>query len=151
MATSKKEFSATDAQPVVLYALQAASSEIAYPIIANSNGSIVISSTIRALKGNQKTTLTTTASTVVCSSVASVFLDIYGVICTNTSATASVVRFRDDTTEKFAIGVPAGETRGFMVASQDAHKQAAVTKNWTALLDTAVASVEVTVLSVQNT
>lgn len=150
MATTKKEFSATDAQPIVIYGLKTASSEIAFPVTVTSNGSLLISGVSRENKVIQKTTLTTTASTVVVSSVSSTFLDVYAVIATNTSASATVVRFRDDTTEKAAIAIPAGETRGFVTTESAALPQAAVTKNWTALLDTAVSSVELTVLAVKN-
>lgn len=43
MATTKKEYSSTDAQPVVLYGLQAASSVNAVPILATANGAMVVS------------------------------------------------------------------------------------------------------------
>ncbi len=113
-------------------------------------GRQVVTLSIRDLKTVQKTTLTTTASTIVCTSVAAAFLDIYCIIATNTSASATVLRIRDNATEKIAIAIPAGETRGFTLPESAAIPQATVTNNWTALLDTAVSSVEVTVLFVKN-
>lgn len=43
MATSKKEFSATDASPVVLYGLKSPSNPNAIPIVVTSNGALLIS------------------------------------------------------------------------------------------------------------
>lgn len=196
---TKKEFSALDAQPIILYAKTDQSVDIAVPVVCNTTGNLLIASagdvasgstdsgnpvktggiakqsnpaavsdgqrvgslyddvgrqvvtlSIRDLKVMQKTTLTTTASTIVLASASALFLDIYGFICTNTSAVATVVRLRDNTTEKAAIAVPAGETRGFMLPESGGLPQAAVTVNWTALLDTAATSVEITVLAVKN-
>lgn len=151
MATSKKEFSATDAAPVVLYGLKTASSEIAFPIVATSSGALFIAGISRENKKVQKTTLTTTAATTVITSVGSTFLDVYGFICANTSATATVVRLKDNGTEKSAIAVPAGETRGFMIPVDSAIPADASGTQWTASLDTAVTSVEITALFTKNT
>lgn len=43
MATSKKEFSAVDAAPVVLYALQNTTSPLAVPVLANTSGQLLAS------------------------------------------------------------------------------------------------------------
>ncbi len=42
MANDKKVYSASDAQPVVLYAKQDASTEQAYPLIASASGGLLI-------------------------------------------------------------------------------------------------------------
>ena len=42
MANDKKVFSAVDAAPMVLYAKRDPSSEKAYPVIANTNGALVL-------------------------------------------------------------------------------------------------------------
>ncbi len=42
MANEKKVYSATDAQPVVLYAKQTASEEKAYPLISSAVGGLLI-------------------------------------------------------------------------------------------------------------
>ena len=42
MAVSKKEYSAKDAEPVVLYALKSASDTVAIPVICNTDGTLTI-------------------------------------------------------------------------------------------------------------
>lgn len=44
MALSKKEYSSVDAQPIVLYALTSAGSQVAIPVLVTSNGTLAISS-----------------------------------------------------------------------------------------------------------
>jgi hypothetical protein len=46
MANEKKVFSAIDAAPAVLYAKQVADSQFAYPVIANTNGQLIISGSL---------------------------------------------------------------------------------------------------------
>lgn len=117
-------------------------------------GKQVVVGSIRDLKGNQFTTITSsTAETTVVTQVASTFLDVYGVIIENTSATASKVTFKDSTagTTQFEIFVPAGDTRGFMLPESGAFKQTTVNTNWTATCGTSVASIVITMLYVKNT
>lgn len=107
----------------------------------------------RGLKDMQKTTITSsTSETTIVTAVASIFMDLYGLIITNTSATACVVAIKDATagTTRMNIAIPAGETRGFMLPSSDAHKQAVVNNNWTATCSASVASIEITALTVRR-
>ena len=116
-------------------------------------GKQVVVGSIRDLKGQQITTITSsTAETTCVTAVASTFLDIYGMIVTNSSATASNVAFKDSTagTTRFNIYVPAGETRGFMLPESGAVTQATVNNNWTATCGTSVASIVITALYVKN-
>ena len=116
-------------------------------------GKQVVVGSIRDLKGQQITTITSsTAETTCVTAVASTFLDIYGVIVTNTSAAASNVAFKDSTagTTRFNIYVPAGETRGFMLPESGAVTQATVNNNWTGTCSASVASIVITVLYVKN-
>lgn len=121
--------------------------------IFDKTGKQIVVGAIRELKGVQQTTITssTTEATVV-TAVASTFLDVYGVIVTNTSATVTKVSFKDATsgTVRFVLEIPATETRGFMLAVDSAIPQATVNNNWTATCGTSVASVEITMLYVQN-
>lgn len=108
---------------------------------------------IRDLKSTQQTTITSsTSETTVLTAVASTFLDVYGVIVTNTSATATEVTFKDSTTgtTRFVISAPANDTRGFMLPESAAHNQATVNNNWTATCADSVASIEITMMAVQN-
>lgn len=116
-------------------------------------GKQVFVNSIRDLKLVQQTTITaSTAETTVLTAVASTFLDVYGVIVTNTSATVTKVTFKDATsgTTRFVIEVPATETRGFMLTESAAVPQATVNNNWTATCGTSVSSVEITMLAVKN-
>lgn len=114
---------------------------------------VVVVGQVRDLKGNQVTTITSsTSETTVVTAVASTFLDVYGCIVVNSSATATNVTFKDSTagTTQFNVYVPAGETRGFMLPSSDGFKQTTVNTNWTATCGTSVASVIITMLYVKN-
>lgn len=150
MATTKKEFGATDAAPVVLYGLKDASSQNAVPVLVTSTGTLLIGGSSRENKVRQQTTIASTTATVVLTSASAVFLDVYGCVVANTSASAAVVRFKDNTTLAYVIAVPAGETRGFMLPESGAMAAAAAGTQWTATLDSAVSSVEVTMLALKN-
>jgi len=116
-------------------------------------GKQVVVGSIRDLKVAQITTITSsTSETTVLTAVASTFLDVYGVIVVNSSATATNVSFKDATagTTRFNIYVPAGETRGFMLNESAGHNQATVNNNWTATSSASVASVIITMLAVKN-
>lgn len=107
----------------------------------------------RLLKVQQTTTITaSTAETTILTAVASTFLDVYGVIVANTSATAEQVTFKDATagTTRFVLEIPAGDTRGFMLPIDAAHNQAAVNNNWTATCGTSLTSIFITMLAVKN-
>lgn len=115
-------------------------------------GKQIVVGAIRDMKGVQQTTITSsTAETTIISSVASTFLDLYGIIVANTSASAASVTVKDATagTTRFILYVPAGETRGFTLPVDSAIPQAAVTNNWTATC-TSVASLQITALYVKN-
>lgn len=121
-------------------------------VLLDKLGKQIVVGSIRDLKVNQITTITASASeTTVLTAVASTFLDVYGVIVTNTSATAVTVAFKDSTagTTQFNIAVPAGETRGFMLPEGGAVKQTTVNNNWTATTQS-VSSVIITMLAVKN-
>jgi hypothetical protein len=115
-------------------------------------GRVITATAPRTLKTAQQTTITSsTTETTVLTAVASTFLDVYGVIVANTSATACDVTFKDSTagTTRFNIYVPAGETRGFMLPMDAAHNQSAVNNNWTATCSASVASIKITMLAVK--
>lgn len=109
---------------------------------------------IRILKGVTDTTITTSTAetTIVAAGGANVFLDLYGLILANSSATATVVTIKDDTagTTRAVIVVPAGETRGFMLPVDSAVPQAVANKPWTATSSQSITSLFVTALYVAN-
>lgn len=122
--------------------------------IADKLGKQVVVGSVRDLKANQVTTITSsTSETTIVTAVASTFLDLYGLIVTNTSATAVNVAIKDATagTTRLNIAVPAGETRGFMLPESGAIKQSATNNNWTATSSGSVASLVITALTVANT
>lgn len=107
----------------------------------------------RLLKARQVTTLTSsTAETTIITAIASTFNDVYGLILSNTSATATEVTVRDATAGGTisSFMVPAGDTRGFMLPLDSAIPQATVNNNWTAQCGTSVASLKVTALYVKR-
>jgi hypothetical protein len=122
--------------------------------VTNTDGSAVGMTIARTSRVQQPTTITSsTTETTVLTAVAATYLDVYGVIAANTSASATEVVFRDATagTARFSIMVPAGETRGFMLPASSAHNQTTLNNNWTAQCGTSVASVKVTVFAIKST
>lgn len=122
-------------------------------LITDDLGKLVVVGSIRDLKANQITTITSsTSETTVVTAVASTFMDVYGCIVVNSSATAANVSFKDSTagTTRFNIYVPAGETRGFMLNESAAIAQTTVNNNWTATSSASVASLVITMLTVKN-
>lgn len=116
-------------------------------------GKAVVVGAIRDLKVNQVTTITaSTSETTILTAVASTFLDLYGLIISNTSATAVNVAIKDSTagTTQLNVSVPAGETRGFMLPAGDGIKQGTVNNNWTATSSGSVSSLVITALAVKN-
>lgn len=121
-------------------------------LMAGKYGELVTLHALREQRGNQVTTITaSTAETTIVTAVASNFLDLYGLIVSNTSATAVNVAIKDATagTTRMNIAVPANETRGFMLPASDGHKQAVVNNNWTATVSASVTSVIITALTKQ--
>ena len=123
-------------------------------LMADKLGKLVTVGAVRDLKNNQVTTITssTTETTIVTAAGASVFADLYGLIVTNTSATAINVAIKDVTagTTRLNIAVPAGETRGFMLPAGDGIKQSTANSAWTATCSASVASIIITALTVNN-
>lgn len=122
--------------------------------IADKLGKQVVVGSVRDLKVNQITTITaSTAETTVVTAVASTFLDVYGVIVSNTSATLVNIAFKDSTagTTQFNLSVPANDTRGFTLPESAAIKQGTVNNNWTATSSASVSSLVITMLAVKNT
>lgn len=122
-------------------------------LIADKLGKLIAVGAIRELKGMQSTTITSsTAETTIVTAVASTFLDLYGLIVANTSATATTVTIKDSTsgTTRATIRVPAGDTRGFMLPVDSALPQATVNNNWTATCADSVASIVVSAYYVKN-
>lgn len=108
---------------------------------------------LRENKGRQVTTITSsTTETTIVTATASVFHDIFRLLLTNTSATATAVTIRDTTggsvVASFVAG--AGETVGFSGPISSGMTQAAVNTNWTAQCGTSVASLIVTAEYVNN-
>ena len=112
-----------------------------------------ISNQNRLDKVVQTTTITaSTSETTILTANATNLQDIYGLIISNTSATATSVTIKDATagTTRMNISVPAGETRGFMLAVSDAvPQQSAVNNNWTATSSVSVSSLVITVLAIK--
>lgn len=109
--------------------------------------------TLREMKGNQITTITSsTAETTVVTADATYKLDVYAVFVTNTSATATEVSFKDSTagTTRFTLSVPANDMRGFCLPVDAGHLQGSANNNWTATCADSVASIIITVLFVKN-
>lgn len=116
-------------------------------------GRQVMINALREMKGAQHTTITSsTSETTVVTADATYKLDAYAVWCTNTSATATEVSFKDSTagTTRFMISVPANDMRGFCLPMDAGHNQNAANNNWTATCADSVASILITVLFVKN-
>lgn len=129
-----------------------ADGDFGFPAL-DKRGRVMTGGAPRELKGRQNTTLTsTTSETTIVTAVASTFLDVYGIIIENTSATACEVVIRDSTggTIVTNIEVPATDTRGFWGPVDAALNQTTVNNNWTAQCGTSVASIKIMVGYVKN-
>ena len=121
--------------------------------IADKLGKQVVVGSIRDLKVQQATTITnSTTETPILTAVAATFLDVYGLIISNTSATVCSVAIKDATagTTRLNVSVLPGDTFTFMVPESGAMTQAAVNTSWTATCSAAVTSITVTALAVRN-
>ena len=122
-------------------------------LIAALAAGIVVRFATRASRGRQVTTITgTSETTIVTAGSSGVFRDLFMLLLSNTSATATNVTIKDATagTTVMTVAVPAGQTVGYTVPSCDALKQAASANNWTATLSTGVTSLFVTAVYVEN-
>lgn len=116
-------------------------------------GKQVVVNSLREMKGNQITTITSSTSETTCVTADATYkLDVYGVFVTNTSATATEVHFKDATagTTRFTLSVPANDMRGFCLPMDAGHVQAAANNNWTATCVDSVSAIIITVLFVKN-
>ena len=116
-------------------------------------GKQVVVGSIRDLKASTYASVATGAETTIVAGIASTFLDVYGCIVANNSATATQVSFKDSLsgTTRFALYVPAGDTRGFMEGESAAYAQATVNQAWTALCQPSVSALLITLQYVKNT
>lgn len=122
-------------------------------VVASDQAAIPISHAPRASRSRQVTTITgTSETTIVTAGAAGVFRDVFLLLITNSSATATVVTIRDATagTTVFTFAVPAGQTVGFTLSACDAIKQTTAANNWTAQLSTGVTSILITAAFVEN-
>ena len=102
--------------------------------------------------GDQNTTITSsTAATTIVTAQAATYLDLTGLILTNTSATGSEVQLLDDdgTTVRAVFWCPATDVRG--VVFRTPFNQSAVNKTWKLKTVTSIASLKVTAQYVENT
>lgn len=109
--------------------------------------------TLRTTKGSAQITITSsTSETTLIAAVAGKYIDVYGIIVNNTSATACKVTFKDATsgTTRLTVQVPATDSRTIMLTPASALAQTTVNNNWTATCGTSVASIEITALYVRN-
>lgn len=121
---------------------------------ADKLGKQIIAGSVRELKVQQHTVIiNSTDEVIILNAVASTFLDVYGLVIANTSATVCAVTIKDATagTSRMVVSVLPGSTFTFLVPESAAHSQAAVNNNWTATCSTSVASISITALSVRNT
>jgi hypothetical protein len=113
-------------------------------------GALIVRGSIRELKGNQQTKITssTTETTIVTAAGSGVFADLYFLLVTNTSTTGSKITIKDATagTTRFVLYAPPTATTGFALIESASHKQATANNNWTATCTTSVADVEFTAL-----
>jgi hypothetical protein len=122
-------------------------------IMVDKLGKVIAVGAVRDLKAMQSTTITaSTSETTIVTAIASTFCDLYGLILSNSSATATSVTIKDSTTgtTRAVIYVPAGDTRGFMLGAGDALPQATVNTNWTATSSASITSLFVSAYYVKN-
>jgi hypothetical protein len=121
--------------------------------LSSDHAAVPVSHAPRASRSRQVTTITgTTETTIVTAGATGVLRDVFLLLVSNTSATATNVTIRDATagTTVFVFAVPAGQTVGYSMAACDAVKQTTAANNWTAQLSTGVTSIVITAAYVEN-
>ena len=116
-------------------------------------GKLIAIPAIRVLKAIQTTTITgTSETTIVTAGGAGIFKDLYRLVVTNTSATATSVTIKDATagTTCYVLALPAASTVGFSADAGSAAIQSAAANNWTATVANAVTSIVITAETVAN-
>lgn len=122
-------------------------------VIASDQVSVPVQHASRSSRGRQVTTITSTSETTIVTAGASgIFRDVFFLLITNTSSTATNVTIKDATagTTVMTLAIPAGQTVGYTMAACDAIKQTAAANNWTATLSTGVTSIVITAAYVEN-
>jgi hypothetical protein len=122
-------------------------------VIASDQASVPVQHAARSSRGRQVTTITNTnETTIVTAGAAGRFRDVFFLLVTNTSSTATNVTIKDATagTTVMTLAIPAGQTVGYAMAACDAIKQTEAANNWTATLSTGVTSILVTAAYVDN-
>jgi hypothetical protein len=136
--------------PALGQALAAASVPV---VISSDQSAVPVLHAPRASRARQVTTITDTSETTIVSAGATgVFRDVFLLLVSNTSATATNVTIRDATagTTVFVLAVPAGQTVGYSLSACDAIKQSTAANNWTAQLSAGVTSIVITAAYVEN-
>lgn len=113
---------------------------------------VVLSGTIRDLRGTQTTTISaSTSETTIVTAASSIFNDLIMVVVSNTSATAVRLDFRDTTGGSviFSLYAPAGQAVGFSVPGT-AVPQTSVNTNWTAQSSASVTDLRIFALFEKN-
>jgi hypothetical protein len=122
-------------------------------VIASDQSAVKVQHAARTTRGRQVTTITgTSETTIVTAGSSGVFRDLFMLLLTNSSATATVVTIKDATagTTVMTLAVPAGQTVGYTLSACDAVKQSSSANNWTATLGTGVTSLFVSAFYVEN-
>lgn len=122
-------------------------------VIASDQSAIKVQHAARTTRGRQVTTITgTSETTIVTAGSSGVFRDLFMLLLTNSSATATVVTIKDATagTTVMTLAVPAGQTVGYTLPACDAARQSSSANNWTATLGTSVTSLFVSAFYVEN-
>lgn len=122
-------------------------------VLASDQVVVPVQHAARTARGRQVTTITGTSETTIVSAGSSgVFRDLFMLLLTNSSSTATVVTIKDATagTTVMTLAVPAGQTVGYTLPACDAVKQSSSANNWTATLGTGVTSLFVSAFYVEN-
>lgn len=136
--------------PSLGQAAMAASTPVA---IASNQSAVPVQHAARTARGRQVTTITgTSETTIVTAGASGVLRDIFMLLLSNTSSTATNVTIKDATagTTVMTLVVPAGTTVGFTLPACDAVKQTTAANNWTATLGTGVTSLVITACYVET-
>lgn len=119
------------------------------PVTASTPLPVDTETTDRTDKVTQVTTITSSvAETTIGTAVTSRYLDLYGLVLTNTSSSPTQVTIKDSTagTTRLVLEVPAFDQRGFAFPLSAAISQTSTGNNWTATCGTSVASLIVTAI-----
>lgn len=133
------------AKRVALYVWDSTTSQWERQGVNASTHSLKVTATITITSSTAETDLFSAGGS-------GVFLDLFFVLVTNTSATATEIDFKDSAagTTRLTVSAPANDTRGYAIGEASGWPQATADNKWTATCADSVASIKISAIAIKS-